>query len=302
MAASRRTQKRQEKALVVSISILFVTLAVTTAYLLVYLARKPVLEPTESYVQPVQTEPELVVGPEAGKAPPASLKAPYLIFVIDDAGHNLWQLEPFLELPFPLTIAVLPGLAYTEAAAARIVGAGKELIVHQPMEAVNGFDSGPGSISQSLPEESIRQILRKNMSQLPQAVGMNNHMGSKATAHAGLMSIVLDEVHQRGWFFLDSGTTADSVVAAVAAKKDIKIWERTVFLDNSPERDYIVNKINEGSRLASKHGYAIMIGHVWSAELAQTLSELYPALIDQGFSLSTIAQMIMEKEDAGSRH
>ncbi|MDR0387195.1 MAG: divergent polysaccharide deacetylase family protein, partial [Treponema sp.] len=32
-----------------------------------------------------------------------------LVFVIDDAGNNLRELEPFLRFPGPLTIAVLPG-------------------------------------------------------------------------------------------------------------------------------------------------------------------------------------------------
>ena len=33
-----------------------------------------------------------------------------------------------------------------------------------------------------------------------------------------------------------------------------------------------------------------MIGHVFSVELAQLLTEMYPALIEEGFSLSAIAQ------------
>ena len=48
---------------------------------------------------------------------------------------------------------------------------------------------------------------------------------------------------------------------------------------------------------SEKRGYAIMIGHVWSAELAQTLSDLYPQLVDQGFSLSTISRIMMDGDD-----
>jgi len=324
MAASRRKRQKEGAALALCISIILVGLALGSALLLVRGGQAPGRPPAQPYIAPLPPSekpgPDAIDNPDVGSKPGLSASArtkpdtdtesqrvesakkPKLVFVIDDAGHNLWQLEPFLQLPFPLTIAVLPGLAYTQKAAALIVAAGKELILHQPMEALNGLDAGPGSISQTMPPETIRQILTANMAQLPQAVGMNNHMGSKATAHAGLMGIVLDTVRQAGWYFLDSGTTADSVVATVAAKQKLSIWERTVFLDNSPERDYIVNKINEGSKVAAKHGYAIMIGHVWTAELAQTLSELYPALIEQGFSLSTIAKMIMEKEDADPRH
>ena len=58
-----------------------------------------------------------------------------LIFVFDDAGHNMTQLQPFLELPFPITVAVLPGLDYSAQAAQKARTSGKEVILHQPMQA-----------------------------------------------------------------------------------------------------------------------------------------------------------------------
>ncbi len=46
-----------------------------------------------------------------------------------------------------------------------------------------------------------------------------------------------------------------------------------------------------------------MIGHVWSAELAQTLMDIYPQLIEEGYSLSTISHYMiksaMGEVDAG---
>jgi len=58
-----------------------------------------------------------------------------LVFVIDDAGNNLQELEPFLRIPFPLTIAVLPGLPHSAEAAKRIRAAGKEVILHWRTES-----------------------------------------------------------------------------------------------------------------------------------------------------------------------
>ena len=78
---------------------------------------------------------------------------------------------------------------------------------------------------------------------------------------------------------------------------DFTAWERNVFLDNSPDRESILRQIDEGLRIADKRGYAVMIGHVWSAELAQTLTELYPGLVAQGYSLSTISRFMMDGFD-----
>jgi len=220
-----------------------------------------------------------------------------LVFVIDDAGHNEWQLEPFLALPGPVTIAVLPGLPHTGRVAAAVRKAGKELILHQPMEAIGGLDPGPGAIRADMDDATIRGILRQNLAQVPGVVGMNNHMGSRATSDIRVMSTVLDEAADAGVYFLDSLTVGDSVVHSVASLMRQSAWERSVFLDNTPDKASMLHYIAEGTKIAEKRGYAVMIGHVWSAQLAQTLADLYPQLMEQGFSLSTISRIMMDSDD-----
>jgi len=229
------------------------------------------------------------------------MKAPehkgILVFIIDDAGHNIWQLEPFLALPFPISVAVLPRLPHTRTAATMTLTAGKELILHQPMEAIGGLDPGSGAVYLAMPDDEIRLTIRENLAQLPGVVGINNHMGSKATTDERIMAIVLDEARRTGVYFVDSLTIAESVVHSMASLMNLRTWERTVFLDNTPDRTSIMKYVSEGTKIAEKRGYAIMIGHVWSAELAQTLSDLYPQLVEQGFSLSTISRIMMDGDD-----
>ncbi|WP_369413695.1 hypothetical protein [Brucepastera parasyntrophica] len=38
-----------------------------------------------------------------------------------------------------------------------------------------------------------------------------------------------------------------------------------------------------------------MIGHIWSNQLAETLNEMYPELVSQGFSLSTVADIAVKE-------
>ncbi len=220
-----------------------------------------------------------------------------LVFVIDDVGYNVWQLQPFLQLPFPVTLAVLPGVPHTDEAVRLVQAAGKELLLHQPMEAIDGSDPGPRAIMTDMDDDTIRQTIRANLAQVRGAVGINNHMGSKATSDTRTMTIVLDEARRAGIYVLDSLTIGDSVIHSVASLMRQTTWERAVFLDNMPDKASILHYINEGTKVAEKRGYAVMIGHVWSAELAQTLSELYPQLVEQGFSLSTISRIMMDKDD-----
>ena len=89
-----------------------------------------------------------------------------LVFVIDDAGHNLRDLEPFLAFPGPLTIAVLPGLPYSAETARRVRAAGKELFLHQPMESIGGRNPGPGAIRSGMGRDEIRAIISRNLDEL----------------------------------------------------------------------------------------------------------------------------------------
>lgn len=219
-------------------------------------------------------------------------RAPYagnLTFVFDDAGHNLDQLEYFLRLPFPCTIAVLPGLRYSSESARRIRKAGKQVILHQPMQSVDlHINPGPGAVTPGLSAEQIKNIVRKNLEEIWPVAGMNNHEGSLMTADEAAMSAVLDVVAEKHIFFLDSRTTARSVVAKVAKEKNMAVWERAIFIDNDKSRAAMETQIKKGLSIARQKGSAIMIGHVFTVELAELLTEMYPALIEDGFSLGII--------------
>lgn len=249
---------------------------------------KPTVPDKKKAVQTMQP-----VQPAAKPEKPRK-RAPYagnLTFVFDDAGHNLDQLEYFLRLPFPCTIAVLPGLRYSSESARRIRKAGKQVILHQPMQSVDlHINPGPGAVTPGLSAEQIKNIVRKNLEEIWPVAGMNNHEGSLMTADEAAMSAVLDVVAEKHIFFLDSRTTARSVVAKVAKEKNMAVWERAIFIDNDKSRAAMETQIKKGLSIARQKGSAIMIGHVFTVELAQLLTEMYPALIEEGFSLSAIAQ------------
>jgi len=245
--------------------------------------------------QPLPAPP--VIAPAAPPEKPVEKKGT-VFFVFDDAGHNLAQLQPFLDLPFDCTIAVLPGLRYSAEAARRVRSSGKDCILHQPMQAVNlSINPGPAAIRDGMQPDEIRRILRKNIEEVAPVSGINNHEGSLITADRTAMSAVLDIASEYGLYFLDSRTTAETVVPALAQEKNIRIWERAVFLDNSQDRESIMEAVSNGMKIAERRGSAVMIGHIWSNELADILREMYPEMVSQGFSLSAIARVAVHGED-----
>ena len=227
---------------------------------------------------PIQDLPEL---PSKGK----------LIFVFDDAGHNLEQLQYFLDLPFPCTIAVLPKLPNSIETAKRIRAARKELILHQPMQAVNpNIDPGKGAVKPGMNREEIKKIVASNVEEIGPIAGMNNHEGSLITSDEEAMEAVLELCREKNIYFLDSRTSSKSVVPQVAKKLNMNIWERAVFLDNKKDKAYMKKQIIEGLEIASQRGEAIMIGHVFTVDLAILLKEMYSDLTQEGYTFSTISK------------
>jgi len=215
-----------------------------------------------------------------------------LVFVIDDAGNNLRELEPFLRIPFPLTIAVLPGLPYSAEAARRIRAAGKEVILHQPMEAVGGQYPGPGTIYSGMSADEIKSILIRNIAEIGPVVGMNNHQGSKITMDREAMETILAFCAANDLYFLDSRTISESVVPVVAREMGMAIAERNIFIDNEQNKDAMLRFIESGLVRAGRNGSAVMLGHTWSPDLAPLLAEQFPLFTQQGYTIMTVSDII----------
>jgi polysaccharide deacetylase 2 family uncharacterized protein YibQ len=220
-------------------------------------------------------------GPPAGR----------LYLVLDDAGNQLEPLEEFLSIPIPFALAILPQRAYSVESSFLADAAGKQVILHLPMEAAGAADPGVGAIRGDLSEEQIRQLIEANLDSVPLAIGINNHMGSRATADPRVMNLVLGEAKRRNLYFLDSRTTSRSVAATVAQELGVPFAERDVFLDNERERDSILGSLSRALELAYSQHDVILIGHVTVPLLAEILREVQPVLDSYGFEFGTLTDL-----------
>lgn len=223
--------------------------------------------------------------------PPPDERGP-LVLVLDDAGNSLDGFEAFLELPIPFAVAVLPQLDYSVRAAAMAAATGKEILLHLPMEAESGADPGPGVISTGLSADEIAARVRDDLASVPGAIGVNNHMGSKATADPDVMRAVLDALHERNLFFLDSRTSAATTGRSVAAEVGIPFAERAIFLDHERSRESILRSLGQALAKSGNGEPVVMIGHVTVPLLADVLGEAYPVIIDAGYEFAPLSALV----------
>ena len=241
-------------------------------------------------IQPVERIVEFVIPQAKGRA--------RLAFVIDDGGQQLDTLRAYLDIPMPLAVAVMPGLPLTKESAAMVVAAGKELMLHQPMQSVNlDLWPGPGSIEPDMSAGQILALVTANLEELGIGVrGMNNHEGSLITADKERIGAVLDAALDYGVFFMDSRTTSGTKAPEAARERGMRILERDIFLDNVLDRDAMFAQVYEGLELANKNGKAIMIGHVDKSAgiLPELLADLFPALEAAGYEVVCPSQLMKD--------
>lgn len=221
---------------------------------------------------------------------------PVIAIIIDDLGIDKRRAERVVRLPGPLTLAWLPYASDLDrqTAAARV--AGHELLVHMPMEPVgDNADPGPDALLVSLTPEEILERLTNGLNAFDGYVGINNHMGSRFTADADRMTVVLTELRRRGLLFVDSRTTSESAASTVARKVGLPEVGRDVFLDHDPSPDAVRASLSRLEDAARSRGFAIGIGHPHDVT-TDALAEWLPKLHERGFVLVPVSAIVKRGE------
>jgi len=208
-----------------------------------------------------------------------------IAIVIDDFGNAMKGSEQMLNLPVKITVAVMPFLPTTKKDAEEAFRMGHDVIVHLPMEPNNGKRSwlGPGAIMTDLSDEEIRRRVEAAIDEVPHAIGMNNHMGSKATSDERVMRVVLQVCKERGLFFLDSRTSYRTVVPKVAAELGVQTLHNNVFLDDVYTPNHVARQLREVKKFIRQHEHCVVIGHVGPPGMITSglLRDAIPGLLNE---------------------
>lgn len=213
--------------------------------------------------------------------------------IIDDLGDQLAEGERVIALPGPVTCAILPGTHYSQRLARAARAAGKEVMLHLPMQAGSGnHQLGPGALTNDMDEQALLRTLRADLDSVPFVAGVNNHMGSLLTRMPGPMAWVMAELQRRGGlYFVDSRTTGGTVAERVAYDSGLPVTARDVFLDDDPNPALIRRRLAELITMARIRGSAVGIGHPRPNTL-DLLERALPHLARFGVTLVPVSELI----------
>lgn len=247
-------------------------------------------EPAQQEKQPAETPSEPSAPAEAAAKASAPSETGRLAVVIDDAGRDLASQRVYEGMGIPLTLAVMPNQVHTSEAAAEWAAAGLPVIIHQPMESVSHSGMEPIVLLTTMSDEAMRTMLSDSFRQIPQAVGMNNHQGSKATTDRHTMDVVMNELRHRGLFFLDSATNTTTAADSAAAAYGVPYARNELFVDNSTDIEEIKAMIRKGARMAAG-GSAIIIGHC-RPNTAEAFRQVVPELKAEGIRFVYVSSLM----------
>ncbi len=234
----------------------------------------------------------------ADQLDPGFSGTPRIALIIDDLGNTLQAGERTAALRGPVACAILPHTPFGQTIAKQAFLAGKEVLLHLPLQAVEQYElTGSGTIKIDNTRTQLVRIFEADIVSIPHVVGVSNHMGSLLTRHPGHMEWLMDAVKAHGnLFFVDSYTTVSSVALQLAHERGVPSIRRDVFLDNVPTEAAIDRQFQRLKKRAKKNGYAVGIGHPYPQTL-RYLERMLPALIDEGIELVSVSRLIGQGVD-----
>ena len=183
-----------------------------------------------------------------------------LVILIDDVSTKA-QKDRILKIGYTVNMAFLPPTK-THKDSASIAQNLPFYMIHFPMQASSAFK---GEEINTLKITDSYETIEKRVKQLrdwyPNAIYTNNHTGSVFTENEEAVDKLFRALKKYNFIFVDSRTSAKSVIKKYAKKYDMPYIVRNTFIDNDRDYKSIQTQLIKAIEIAKKQGYAIAIGH-----------------------------------------
>lgn len=216
-----------------------------------------------------------------------------IVLILDDVGFERQPLERAAAIDPNIAFAVIPSASRAREASLWLGSRGYEILCHLPMEP-EGWPSvrvDEPAILVGMNDEQIRSTTDALLRGVPGAVGVNNHMGSRASSDRRVMEAVMRVIDEHGLYFIDSRTSSTSVGASAAGEAGVRTASRHVFLDDDPSPDAVRRQLRELSARARRDGLSVGIGHVLPGTVA-VLEQEIPRLRQAGIRIVRPSEIV----------
>ena len=234
----------------------------------------------------------------AGPAP-----GPRLAIVVDDLGYDPVRDAEWLDFPERITVSVLPYGPSSKSIAASARTRGFGVILHVPMESEGGVAdrTEPFLLRRGMAPEEIADRFARMAADVPQANGASNHMGSAFTSDLAAMTSFAQALKGKGFFFVDSVTSAGTVASMTMEVAGVPATRRDVFLDDDGRPEEMRRQWAAAVAMAKERGEAVLLCHS-RRETRKALLELLPQLRREGIRAVTVEELLATPARTAQEH
>jgi uncharacterized protein len=242
--------------------------------------------PSEVYARPAVSSGGLTQG------------APRLALLIGGMGIAPHATESAIaSLPGAVTLGFAPYGTDLARETARAREAGHEIVLQIPMEPFDfpGDNPGPHTLLAGAPKAANIDNLNWLMSRFTGYAGVANFLGGKLTADAKALTPVLREIAMRGLFYVDDGTSAQSLAMALAPGQALAAARADVVLDSSAEPEAIEAALARLEAIARDKGVAIGVASALAPSIA-IIGRFARALEARGIALIPLSAAVPSRQ------
>ncbi|MDD5713125.1 MAG: divergent polysaccharide deacetylase family protein [Smithellaceae bacterium] len=229
-----------------------------------------------------------------GTPSPTPARQEEIAILIDDIGYDLSAVRKLLAVDAPLSFAVLPYCSHSVAAAREIHEHGRIVLLHLPMEPLDypGVKPGPGALYTAMNADQITSQVDADLEQVPYAVGINNHMGSRFMEDEDKLVPLFRELKEKNLFFVDSRTTPNSQGRTAAHDTGLRFASRQIFIDNDQNYDatYAI-LVGLSQRRSGGREPILLIGHPHPSTVA-AVRDAMPFLKAHGIKIVPVSALV----------
>ncbi len=205
-----------------------------------------------------------------------------IVLVVDDLGNQRGSGYEAIDIPWITTVAIMPGRPFTKELAEYANQLNKEIIIHAPMSNTTDFPLGPLGLDRRDGKAQLLENLRAAIENVPHAVGLSNHMGSRLTQDYEAMTWVMAELSRQSFYFFDSRTVATTIGWEVAEQYHVPWSMRNIFLDHYQTTEFIDSQWHKAIRRAQNgetvtvicHPYPETLAYLSTVQVANDVAEL----------------------------
>ncbi len=210
-----------------------------------------------------------------------------LAIIVDDFGYfNGEKLTDYCKLDSNVTFAIIPRLKYSKKVMYEAAKYHHQTLIHIPMEPLSYPKQNPGKYAIYINQtpQKMQKLIESFIKELPLCVGANNHMGSLITSNEDAMKVILKTLDKHNLFFIDSHTTASSVVKKVANDLMMPCYVNYLFMDNKGYKPANLKKKFQILK-RNKNEKIVVITHCGNKERYEYLKEIIKMAKKYGYEL-----------------